>query len=52
MDWMTEFSIMQSMINARIASGLKQKELSARSGIAQGDISRIENGNANPPKKR
>ena len=46
-----EFSIMQAMINARNASGLTQKELSARSGIAQGDISKLENGNANPSIK-
>ncbi|MBQ9886492.1 MAG: helix-turn-helix transcriptional regulator [Lachnospiraceae bacterium] len=43
-----EFTIMQAMIDARNAEGLTQKELSARSGIAQGDISKMENGNANP----
>ena len=43
-----EFNIMQAMIDARNAKGLTQKELSERSGIAQGDISKLENGNANP----
>lgn len=43
-----EFAIKQAMINARNEKGLTQKELSQRSGIAQGDISKLENGNANP----
>lgn len=43
-----EFTIMQAMIDARNAEGLTQKELAVRSGIAQGDISKLENGNANP----
>ena len=43
-----EFTIMQAMIDARNAEVLTQKELSERSGIAQGDISKLENGNANP----
>lgn len=43
-----EFTIMQAMIDARNAEGLTQKELSVRSGIAQCDISKLENGNANP----
>lgn len=36
------------MIDARKASGLTQKEIAERTGIAQGDISKLENGNANP----
>lgn len=43
-----EFAIIQAMIDARAEKGLTQKELSERSGIAQGDISKLENGNANP----
>lgn len=43
-----EFTIIQAIIDARKAEGLTQKELSDRSGIAQGDISKLENGNANP----
>ena len=33
---------------ARRERGLTQKELSERTGIAQADISKLENGNANP----
>lgn len=43
-----EFAIIQAIIDARNEEGLTQKELAARSGIAQGDISKMENGNANP----
>ncbi len=44
----TEFSIIQAMLDARKASGLTQKDLAERTGIAQADISKLENGNANP----
>ncbi len=43
-----EFAIIRAMIDARREIGLTQKELSERTGIAQGDISKLENGNANP----
>ena len=43
-----EFAIIQAIIDARKISGLTQKQLSERTGIAQADISRLENGNANP----
>jgi len=43
-----EFAIVQAMIEARKSSGLTQKQISERAGIAQGDISKIENGNGNP----
>ena len=43
-----EFAIIQAMIDARKESGLTQKELSERTGIAQSDISKLERGNANP----
>ena len=43
-----EHAVIQAIIDARKASGLTQKELSERTGIAQGDISKLENGNANP----
>ena len=43
-----EFSIIQAMIDARKASGLTQKELAEKTGIAQADISKVENGSANP----
>ena len=37
-----------AMIDARKESGLTQKQLSERTGIAQADISKLERGNANP----
>ena len=43
-----EFSIMQAVIDARKSCRLTQKELSEKTGIAQSDISRLENGNSNP----
>ena len=43
-----ERAIIQTIIDARKQSGLTQKELSERTGIAQGDISKLERGNANP----
>ncbi|HSK68521.1 MAG TPA: helix-turn-helix transcriptional regulator [Candidatus Limnocylindria bacterium] len=43
-----EFAIIQAMVDARRRAGLTQKELAERSGIAQGDISRLESGTANP----
>lgn len=43
-----EFSIIQAMINARKASGLTQQQLAEKIGIAQADISKLENGSANP----
>ena len=46
-----EFVIIQAIIDARKSAGITQKELSQKSGIAQGDISKLENGNANPSIK-
>jgi len=46
-----EFAIIEAIIDARTSSGLTQKQISERSGIAQGDISRLENGNGNPSVK-
>ncbi len=46
-----EFSIIQAMIDARKISGLTQKDLAEKTGIAQADISRLESGNANPSLK-
>ena len=46
-----EYAIIQAMIDARKLKGITQKELSERTGIAQGDISKLENGNGNPSLK-
>lgn len=43
--------IIQALIEARRTLGMTQKELSELTGIAQGDISKLENGNANPSLK-
>lgn len=46
-----EFQIIRAMMDARKEMGLTQKQLSELTGIAQADISKIENGNANPSLK-
>ena len=46
-----EFTLIQAMIDARRETGLTQQELAKRTGITQADISKIENGNANPSLK-
>lgn len=43
-----EFAIVQAIIDARKSSGLTQKELAEKTGISQGDISKLENGTGNP----
>ena len=37
-----EFSVIEAMLKARKESGLTQKQLSERTGIAQTDISKLE----------
>ena len=46
-----EFAIIQAIIDARKKSGMTQKDLAERTGIAQSDISKLENGSANPSLK-
>lgn len=46
-----EYAIKQAIIDARKASGMTQKQLAERTGISQGDISKLENGSANPSVK-
>ena len=46
-----EFSIIQALLDARKTAGLTQTDLAERTGIAQADISKMENGNANPSLK-
>lgn len=43
-----EFSIMQAMIDARKSSGMTQKQLSEKTGIAQADISKLERRQCQP----
>lgn len=46
-----EFQIIKAMLAGRAARNLTQKELSEITGINQADISKLENGNANPSLK-
>lgn len=43
-----EYAIMCAIIETRNAMGLTKQQLSERTGIAQGDISKLENGSGNP----
>lgn len=46
-----EYEIISSLIDARKLCNVTQKQLSETTGIAQSDISKIENGSANPTLK-
>ena len=46
-----EMDVIRAMIDARIEQNLTQKELAARTGIDQADISKLENGTRNPSLK-
>ncbi len=43
-----EYQIIKAMLDSRTERSITQKQLSAITGIPQADISRLENGNANP----
>ena len=43
-----EYQIVRVMLNSRAEKSLTQQQLSKITGIPQADISRLENGNANP----
>ena len=43
-----QYEAIRAAIESRKAAGLTQKELAERMGTAQANISRFENGNANP----
>ena len=47
-DLEVEYTIMNEMLKLREKSGMSQSQLSKRTGITQPDISRLENGKANP----
>ena len=42
-----EHALIQAIIDAKQESGITQKELAKRTGIAQGDIRKLERGNVN-----
>lgn len=46
-----EFQIINAMLDARKERNITQKQLSELTGIAQADISKLENGTANPSVK-
>ena len=50
-DIQPEMDVIRAMIDARIEQNLTQKELAARTGIGQADISKLENGTRNPSLK-
>lgn len=46
-----EYQIIKSILDSRNELGMTQKDLSEITGIHQSEISKIENGNANPSLK-
>ena len=46
-----EYQIVRNILDASLATGLTQAELSKLTGITQSDISKIETGNGNPSLK-
>lgn len=50
-DQKQEMEIVRAVINARNSKNITQKELAVATGIAQADISKIENGTRNPSLK-
>lgn len=46
-----EFQIIKAMLDTRNKKAMTQKQLADITGIPQADISRLENGNANPSLK-
>ena len=43
-----EYQIIKAMLSSRAEKSMTQKQLGDITGISQADISRLENGNANP----
>lgn len=50
-DLQPEMNVVRAIVEARTSQNLTQKELSERTGIAQTEISRLENGTRNPSIK-
>ena len=44
-------SVIKALVDARISQNMTQKELAEATGIAQGEISKLENGTRNPSIK-
>ena len=43
-----ELAVMRAIANARVEQNLTQKQVAERTGIAQAEISKLENGTRNP----
>ena len=50
-DLAPEYEIIRALVAARIEQNMTQKELAAKTGLAQSHISRLESGNYNPRLK-
>ena len=46
-----EMNIIRAIVDARLSRNMTQKELAEATGIAQGEISKLENGTRNPSIK-
>ena len=46
-----ELNVIRALIDARISKNMTQKELAEKTGIAQTEISKLENGTRNPSIK-
>ena len=50
-DSQPDYQITMAIAKARAKTGMTQKQLSEKTGIMQGEINKMENGNANPSLK-
>ena len=50
-DIQPEMNVIRAIIDARVNNNMTQKDLSERTGIAQTEISKLENGTRNPSIK-
>lgn len=46
-----EYQLINAILDARKSRNMTQKQLAERTGLSQGDISKLENGNTNPTIK-
>jgi len=50
-EFQPELNVIRALIDARVSQNMTQKELAEKTGIAQTEISRLENGSRNPSIK-
>lgn len=46
-----EYQLINAILDARKSQNMTQKQLAERTGLSQGDISKLENGSTNPTVK-